>query len=430
MSGDVINFKDFQVPPSGAILDYLFFNLRFLNMCSAINGLAARQDSFDATSATLVQTSLDRINAVLGPLLTELQEAAQSGFLIANAEGLPVTLVLGTDIQFTINSHGSSLFTPTPWLMAADENDVTNWGLLSFTSYDSATGVLAGHCIYATKSQSSARWTLSCSAGVVPAMMDMLAQAQTASSAAVAAQSGVTSQIGTLTSLIAAAASGPVIEVCGYTGIVNLATADIAGLVATLNTLATTAALNSGLSTKQTASSLLTAFAALSLSANVLPYATGPNALALTAFTALARTLLACADGPSMCTAIGASTPASVAAQIASATISSSNLSAQFDDQTGTSYTFVAADNGEVVTLTNAASIAASLPNNLAKGWNVLVYQGAAGIVTFSAASGATLRNRQNQFKSAGIYAVVSLLCVSNTTGTNAVYVLGGDTQT
>jgi hypothetical protein len=412
MTGDVVNFKDFQVPPAGAILDYNFFNLRFLIMCAAFNGLAARQDGYDVTMNTLVQTGLNRINLVLGPLLTELQEAAQSGFLIANANGPTVSLVNDTDIQFTISSSGMSLFTPTPWLLAADQTDSTNWGILSFTSYNSVNGVLAGHCVYASKTKTSTQWSLSCSAGVIPAMTELLADTQSARDAAAATEVTIAGQLSSLTGLIAAVNSGPVAEVCGYTGIVTLSAADITGLVATLNTLATAAALNSGLSTKQASSALLTAFAALQFATDKLTYSTGPGTFSLTAFTAMARTLLACVDAPSMCTSLGAAT-----------------MVGQFDDQSGTSYQFTVADSGKMITLTNSAAIAASLPNNLPKGWNALIYQGGTGAVTFGALSGATLHNRQNQFKTAGAYAVVSLLCVSNSDGASAVYVLGGDTS-
>lgn len=272
--------------------------------------------------------------------------------------------------------------------------------------------MLAAHCIYATKTKLSTKWTISCSSAVFPAMMQMVSDAQTASEAAVAAYDGIEAALGDLNTLIATVQEGPVAEVCGYTGIVNLSAADITGLVDTLNTLATTGALNSGLSTKQASSALLTAFAALSLASDKFPYATGPASLTTTPFTSIARTLLGCADGSSMRSTIGAAT-----------------MVGQFDDQTGTTYQFTVDDSGKMITLTNTATVNATLPNNLPKGWNALVYQGGNGTINLSAGTGAVLVNRQNQYKTAGRYAVASLLCVSNTIGTNAMFVLGGDTQ-
>ncbi len=176
--------------------------------------------------------------------------------------------------------------------------------------------------------------------------------------------------------------------------------------------LATTAALTSGLSTKQTSSSILSALDALTLATDRLPYSTGPNTFALASFTAMARTLLACIDSQSMCSTLGAAT-----------------MTGQFNDQVATTYQFTSSDTGKMITLTNTSAILAWLPNDLPKGWNALVYQADDGAVDFGALSGATLNNRQNQFRTAGKYAVVSLLCVSNVDDVSAVYVLGGDTS-
>jgi hypothetical protein len=97
--------------------------------------------------------------------------------------------------------------------------------------------------------------------------------------------------------------------------------------------------------------------------------------------------------------------------------------------QTGTSYTLDAADAGKVVELANAAAIALTLPNSLPKGWHCTVVQDAAGQVTFTAASGATLKNRQSHTKTAGDGALC-VLYVSSNAGSAAAWRLGGDTAT
>lgn len=96
--------------------------------------------------------------------------------------------------------------------------------------------------------------------------------------------------------------------------------------------------------------------------------------------------------------------------------------------QTGTSYTLVAADTGKVVELTNAAAITLTMPNNLPVGWCCTVVQGGAGAATFTAASGATRRNRQSHTKTAGQWAMTTLYVRTNSGGSSAEYVLGGDT--
>lgn len=96
--------------------------------------------------------------------------------------------------------------------------------------------------------------------------------------------------------------------------------------------------------------------------------------------------------------------------------------------QTGTSYTLTAADTGKVVELTNAAAITLDIPNSLPVGWCCTVVQGGSGAVTFTPASGATLRNRQSHTKTAGQWAVCMLYVRTNSGGSAAEYVLGGDT--
>lgn len=91
-------------------------------------------------------------------------------------------------------------------------------------------------------------------------------------------------------------------------------------------------------------------------------------------------------------------------------------------------YTFLATDTGKLIELGNASTITATLPNSFAVGWNCSVVQSATGTVTFSAAAGATLNNRQSQVSTAGRYAAVSLYVSTNSSGTNAVYILVGDT--
>lgn len=96
--------------------------------------------------------------------------------------------------------------------------------------------------------------------------------------------------------------------------------------------------------------------------------------------------------------------------------------------QTGTTYTLQASDSGKIVECTNGAAITVTLPNSLPVGFCCTVVQGGAGAVTFSAASGATLRNRQSHTKTAGQWAGATLYVRTNSGGSAAEYVLNGDT--
>jgi hypothetical protein len=440
MSGPVIFMKDLQVDVSGDVLDYIFFNQRFLIITNSINGLAARQDSYDQTINSLMQLTLDRTNMVLGPFLADLQAASTLGFLVAEAWGAPIKLVVNTDVQFTCTSAGLAVFTPTPYVLALDELDPTNWGILSTTSYNPADGQYVGHVIFCTKTQQSDKWSLSDNSALPAALLSLLEQAQTSATAAINAANEVDASIGNLTELIQIVQNGPVVTVCGKAGVVTLVPADITGLVDALNTYATVGALNTGLMQKQNVSAILNTFAALVSATDKLPFFSGPGTMAVAAYTAFARTMDAAPDAPTARGILGLgdvathpasdfATPAQVSTIIGQTNIHSDAILAISDDQVGTSYTFVNADYGRTLTMTNAAVITATLPNNLPKGWNVLICQGGAGQISFVPAAGVTLVNRQSQYRSAGQYAMLSLLCLSNTNGNNPVIVLGGDTS-
>ena len=99
-----------------------------------------------------------------------------------------------------------------------------------------------------------------------------------------------------------------------------------------------------------------------------------------------------------------------------------SNFDASINDQTGTTYTLVAGDNGKVVVLDNASAVTVTVPSGLGAGFNCSFVQKGAGQVSFSA-SGTTINNRQSHTKINGQYGVASLVAYVADT-----FVLAGDT--
>jgi hypothetical protein len=95
---------------------------------------------------------------------------------------------------------------------------------------------------------------------------------------------------------------------------------------------------------------------------------------------------------------------------------------------TGTSETITAADHDKLVSLANGSPISCVLSAAAPAGTIVRALQRDAGQVTFSAASGATLRNRQSHTKTAGEWAIVTLQVSINSGGSAAVWYLSGDT--
>ena len=99
-----------------------------------------------------------------------------------------------------------------------------------------------------------------------------------------------------------------------------------------------------------------------------------------------------------------------------------SGFDASINDQTGTTYTLVAGDNGKVVVLDNASAVTVTVPSGLGAGFNCSFVQKGAGQVSFSA-SGTTINNRQSHTKINAQYGVASIVAYAADT-----FVLAGDT--
>lgn len=98
---------------------------------------------------------------------------------------------------------------------------------------------------------------------------------------------------------------------------------------------------------------------------------------------------------------------------------------------TGSDVTYVLAlnDSGKVIEMSSSIGTTASLPNSHPVGWGCTIVQVNDGEVWISGAAGATIFNRQSQFRTAGKYAACTVYVSRNSGGTNAEYVLAGDTK-
>lgn len=82
------------------------------------------------------------------------------------------------------------------------------------------------------------------------------------------------------------------------------------------------------------------------------------------------------------------------------------------NDQNSTSYTLTAADNGKIITLTNASAITLNVPYFFV-GFNCMILQKGAGQVTL--ANNGTTTNIYNRYgftKTAGQYSILTLVCM------------------
>ena len=86
--------------------------------------------------------------------------------------------------------------------------------------------------------------------------------------------------------------------------------------------------------------------------------------------------------------------------------------------QTGTTYTTVLTDDGKLITASNAASIALTIPPNSSVaygiGTQINVMQLSAGVVTVTAAGGVTLRSEGSKLKTKGQYALITCVKIAS----------------
>ena len=107
-----------------------------------------------------------------------------------------------------------------------------------------------------------------------------------------------------------------------------------------------------------------------------------------------------------------------VGGNTASSTIA--GFAANMNNQTGTTYTLIASDNGKIITLDNTSAITITVPALFA-GFNCMFVQLNTGQVTLSG-SGVTISNRSSFTKTAGRNAIVTLIAMNSTS-----FILGGD---
>jgi hypothetical protein len=103
-----------------------------------------------------------------------------------------------------------------------------------------------------------------------------------------------------------------------------------------------------------------------------------------------------------------------------SGTSTLANFGTVMNDQTGTTYTLTAADNGKIITFNNASAITVTVPS-LSVGFNCMILQKGTGQVTLSP-SAVTISNRYGYTKTAGQYSMLTLVCIASN-----VYVSSGD---
>ena len=137
--------------------------------------------------------------------------------------------------------------------------------------------------------------------------------------------------------------------------------------------------------------------------------------LLVDAETLTGTTLKSTVTGSSL-TSVGTLANLTVTNPIAGSVTGNATIAANVIVQTGTTYTLVPSDNGKVITLNNSLAITLTVPSGLSAGFNCLVVQLGAGAITFTAAAGTTIYNRGTKTKTAGQYAIATIVSYTSNT--------------
>lgn len=101
---------------------------------------------------------------------------------------------------------------------------------------------------------------------------------------------------------------------------------------------------------------------------------------------------------------------------------------ARIEVVTASTYTALLSDSGKIKELSDATGVALTLDPELPIGWNCLFVQADEGPITFGTTGDGEIAHRMSHTKSAGLNAPCTVYVRSNSLGTDAVFVLGGDT--
>ena len=105
------------------------------------------------------------------------------------------------------------------------------------------------------------------------------------------------------------------------------------------------------------------------------------------------------------------------------ATTTLSGFNAALTSSSSSTYILSISDNGKIITIDNVSSITVTVPTGLPSGFNCMFVQKGDGQITFSAL-GTVLNNRSNYTKTAGKYAIATVVHL----GSN-VFITSGDMQ-
>lgn len=212
----------------GEPMDQAFFDRRSKLIVETLGAHRAEIEKQGAATDQLIALGLTRINEVLGPLLTSLNQAAELGFLIG-VSGTSLTLTEGMEPTFEINEDTRSLFKPTPYLTISrsTEGAEDQFAIARLLEYDKDNGGLSVE-IVAVENISGAHedWVVSASAGLPLSVMAKLADITALAAQVASDRDAVEAALETV--------STSVLSVAGKTGYIVLSIGDISGLLSAL----------------------------------------------------------------------------------------------------------------------------------------------------------------------------------------------------
>lgn len=230
----MLRFEDLRVRDRQT-LDRDFFNRRFRLIAETLAQLGDDVAAVNSDTDRLVTLGLNRVNEVLGPLLSKVQAASENGFLVATST-TPLTISLNLEATLEIDEAYRYIFQPTPYVVLTRQVEGTpeDWATLYVQAYSHENGGLAFKVVQAAGNIGAGEysdWVISASAGVSVAVLETAAGVEAALTLAEQAALDAQAAADVAEQVLA---NGPVASVNGQTGVVSLGMSDIPNLTTTL----------------------------------------------------------------------------------------------------------------------------------------------------------------------------------------------------
>ncbi|WP_439357771.1 hypothetical protein [Bradyrhizobium sp. DASA03007] len=179
----------YQVKPRDNLGDPEYWNRRFDDIDRRVSSNEDELDSIGGLSTYIEGLALDRLNLVLAPALDKVALVSRQGFLVVHPN-TSITLDTTTSQTFVVSDTAErELFEPSPFLTVCRVGSQNDYAFAKLISYSKDTGELVIQPVEIHGNPGPfTDWVIYVGTAISQAVVDILAQVQSARTDAIAAR--------------------------------------------------------------------------------------------------------------------------------------------------------------------------------------------------------------------------------------------------